>query len=189
VFPTEAWRDCRDSLSTIADGPVAFAVDVSWDRSAAHVAAVGKRADGLWHAQLVHTCDPTEVVAWLVDATTKRETYGVALQANGAPVSSLLPDLERELTCTVWPMAAADVPRSCGIAFDAVKALQVRHLGQSQIDRALSIAETRTLSDGWALDRKRSRLDIAPLVAWVHALWLASTFDDPPDPVGFFITT
>jgi hypothetical protein len=102
-------------------------------------------------------------------------------------VSSLLPDLER-LGVPVVQVAAADIPRACGFAFDAVKSGAVRHLGQSQVERALSVAETRTLSDGWALDRKRSRMDIAPLVAWVHALWAASTFDADPTPELFVLT-
>jgi hypothetical protein len=113
----------------------------------------------------------------------------VAVQGNGAPVSSLIPDLERELTCPVVPISGADVARACGYAHDAVTSHRVRHRGQSQIDRALAVAEVRSLSDGWALDRNRSRLDIAPLVAWVNGLWLYQTFEAEPDPVGFFITT
>jgi len=111
------------------------------------------------------------------------------VQANGAPVSSLIPDLERELTCPVVPISGADVARACGYAHDAVTSHRVRHRGQSQLDRALSVAEMRSLSDGWALDRKRSRLDISPLVAWVNGLWLYQTFENPPEPLGFFITT
>lgn len=187
VFPAEAWKGCQDSQSQLdPQTPVALAVDVSWDRSSAQVAACGRRADGLWHVQLVHSCDPATVVAWLKATTAARPTLGVALQATGAPVSSLLPDLERELDVPVIPVAAADIPRACGLAFDAVRSRSVRHLGQTQVERALAVAETRTLSDGWALDRKRSRLDISPLVAWVHALWAASTFDEDPGP-DFFI--
>ena len=188
VFGADAWAACRDPRSAIADGEqVVLAVDVSWDRSAAHVAACGRRADGAWHVQLVHTCDPPQVADWLAATIAARPTAGVALQATGAPVSSLLPDLER-LGVPVVQIAAADIPRACGLAFDAVRSTSVRHLGQSQVERALAVAETRTLSDGWALDRKRSRMDIAPLVAWVHALWAASTFDAEPAPALFILT-
>lgn len=188
VFPAEDWRICADTESRIADDePVVLAVDISWDRSAAHVAACGKRVDGVRHAQLVHTCDPAQVVAWLVTTCAERDVAAISLQATGAPVSSLLPDLERDLSVPIVQVAASDIPRACGYAYDAVRSHTVRHLGQSNLDRALMVAETRTLSDGWALDRKRSRLDIAPLVAWVHALWAASTFDDPPEPDPFVI--
>ncbi len=186
VFPAEAWAACRDTGASIAPGPVVLAVDVSWDRSAAHVAACGLNADGVRVVQLVHTTDPAQVVDWLAHTLKSREVTAIALQATGAPVSSLLPDLER-LDVPLIQVAASDIPRACGLAYDTVRAGTVRHLGQAQVERALSVAETRTLSDGWALDRKRSRLDIAPLVAWVHALWAASTFDAEPEPVPFFL--
>jgi hypothetical protein len=189
VFPAEAWRSCLDPSSTLDPlEPVVLAVDVSWDRSAAHVAACGKRADGRWHVQLVHTTDPAQVVAWLAATTAARPTLGVALQSTGAPVSSLLPDLQRDLTVPVVEITSADIARACGLAFDSVQSGALRHLGQSQIERALSVAETRPLSDGWALDRKRSRLDIAPLVAWVNALWAASTFEESGPPDLFIVT-
>jgi hypothetical protein len=190
VFPTEDWTACRDTVSSIADdAPLSWSIDLSFDRSAAHVVAFGAGPDGLPHGVLRHTCDPSDVVAYLVTATAERPSLGIAVQGNGAPASSLIPDLERELSIPVVPISGADVARACGYAHDAVTSHRVRHRGQSQIDRALAVAEVRSLSDGWALDRKRSRLDIAPLVAWVNGLWLYQTFEAEPDPVGFFITT
>jgi hypothetical protein len=189
VFPPEAWTGCRDTVSSInPDAPVAWGVDVSFDRSAAHVVAFGTGPDGLPHGVLRHTCDPSDVVAYLRTATAERPALGVALQANGAPVSSLLPDLERELPCPVVAVAGSDVPKACGLAYDAVTSRTVRHRGQSQIDRAVMAAEVRSLSDGWALDRKRSRIDISPLVAWVHAYWLHQTFSAPAEPEFFILT-
>jgi hypothetical protein len=188
VFPVEAWAACKDVASEIlTDAPVVLGVDVSWDRAAAHVAACGLNDYGVRHAQLVHTCDPAQVVDWLRATIAARTVTAIAVQATGAPVSSLLPDLER-LGVPVVAIAAADIPRACGHAYDAVASRSVRHPGQSNLDRALAVAETRTLSDGWALDRKRSRMDIAPLVAWVHALWAASTFDGPPETEFFILT-
>lgn len=184
VFPLDAWRACRDEDARVPDGPVSLCVDVSWDRSVASVVAFGGRERPV--GQLVHTCDPAEVVAWLTATADKREVVGVAVQANGAPASSLLPDLERELRCPVLPMSGSDVARACGIAYDAVASGSVRHCGQVPIDRALAVALSRPMTDGWALDRKRSRLDISPLVAWVGALWLHSTSDDG-DPGVWFV--
>lgn len=188
VFPAEAWTGCRDTASAIADDvPVAWGVDVSFARSAAHVVAFGTGPDGLPHGVLRHTCNPSDVVAYLATATAERPSLGVALQANGAPVSSLLPDMERVLSVPVVGIAGADLPKACGLAYDAVTSRTVRHRGQSQIDRAVAAAEARSLSDGWALDRKRSRVDIAPLVAWVHAYWLHQTFTAPADPAFFTV--
>lgn len=187
VFPAEAWAGCRDTVSQIvSDAPVAWGVDVSYDRTRAYAVAFGLGPDGLPHGVLRHSCDPSEIVAYLASATAERASMGVALQANGAPVSSLLPDLERALTVPVVGVSGADLPKACGLAYDAVSARAVRHRGQSPLDRALAAAEVRSLSDGWALDRKRSRVDIAPLVAWVHGLWLHQTFTEPAKPVPQF---
>jgi len=189
VFPTEDWTACRDTESSIADdAPLSWSLDLSFDRSAAHVVAFGAGPDGLPHGVLRHTCDPSDVVAYLVAATAERPSLGITVQGNGAPASSLIPDLERELSIPVVPISGADVARACGYAHDAVTSHRVRHRGQSQIDRALAVAEVRSLSDGWALDRKRSRLDIAPLVAWVNGLWLYQTFEASPEPEFFIVT-
>jgi hypothetical protein len=189
VFPPEAWTACRDTASQIeATVPLAWAVDISFDRAYAHVVAFGAGPDGLPHGLLRHTCDPASVVAYLAAETAARPSLGVALQATGAPVSSLLPDLERELSCPVVPISGADVAKACGLAYDAVTSGTVRHRGQSQIDRAIGAAEVRSLSDGWALDRKRSRVDIAPLVAWVHGLWLHQTYAENSAPDLFVLT-
>lgn len=183
VFPMDAWRACRDERATIPEGPVVLCVDVSWDRSTASVVAVGGRE--LPVGQLVHTCDPSEVVAWLATTAERREVTGIAVQATGAPASSLVPDLERDVHCRIVAMNGGDVARACGMAYDAVASTSVRHTGQLPIERALGAALSRPMSDGWALDRKKSRLDISPLVAWVGALWLHLTTDDGDPGVWF----
>ena len=189
VFPMESWRKCRDDRSALApDAPVFLAVDVSWDRSMAYVAAFGHRPDGIAHGQLIHHGNPSDVVAYLADLCGKRTVQGVAVQASSAPASSLLPDMERDLPVPIVPMQSTDLQRACGMAYDRVVSEQVRHIGQPLVDRAIAVAEVRALSDGWALDRKRSRLDIAGLVAWVNALWLLSTYEAEREAEFFILT-
>jgi hypothetical protein len=57
----------------------------------------------------------------------------------------------------------------------------------SSMIRSLLLAASRSLGDGWALDRKKSAVDIANLVAVTNALWLAATHDaTPPPPTPMF---
>ena len=56
-----------------------------------------------------------------------------------------------------------------------VKDKQLKHLPQPLLDVAASVAVTKPLpGDAWAWDRRKSPLDIAPLVAATGAVWLVS---------------
>lgn len=190
VYPLEAWNLGADPESAIAAASaVAWSVDVSWDRSTAYVAVAGRREDGEIHAQLVHSCDPAAVAAYLGDRVPRRASAGLALQGSGAPVSSLLDDITRALDglCDITAMSGADVSRACGVMFDAVRAQTMRHADDIGMDRSVLLAVSRPLGDGWALDRKRSPVDIANLVALTNAVWLLSTTDEPGDPGVWFM--
>lgn len=192
VWPLSSWRNCRDGAGQIVDGPVAVALDVSWDRSAAYVSVVGPRADGVPRGLVKHSCEPSRVVRYIVDdLRLERQLIGVALQGTGAQASSLLPDLQRELEpfgIPVHAMTGPDLQRALGIAFDAVVAEKVSHPGQPVLDRGVATATTRVLTDvGSVLDRKHSRTDIAGLVSWVNALWLWQTYIEEAKPkIGLY---
>jgi hypothetical protein len=189
VFPLKAWKACATEDPIAEDEPVAVAVDVSWDRSTAHIAAFGRTEAGTPVGLVVHTCNPVDAVAYLTDLTTKREVLGVAIQQTGAPASSLLPDLVAALgEPMVRTMSGTDLQRACGIAFDAVSNHQVEHIDQPKLLQALVAAEARYTTDGWLLDRRKSESDIAGLVSWVNALWLFQTFDPEvvPEPFAIF---
>ena len=117
---------------------------------------------------------------------------GVALQGSGAPVSSLLPHLERELepiNIPVRAMNGPDMQRALGIAHDLVLAEGVSHAGQDVVDDAVPVAVARETTDGGRLlDRRKSRTDIAGLAAWVHALWLNQTHVTEAVPEFFIVT-
>jgi hypothetical protein len=190
VFPFAAWRSCADDEQIADDSPLFVSVDVSWNRSTAYVAVVGADRSGNPRGLLRHSCEPSEVLEYLTDLCGKRTVVGVAIQGTGAPVSSLLPDLERvmlPLSIPVQVMTVTDLQRACGIAYDAVVAGSVSHPGQPILDHMVADAEPRSLNDGWVLDRKRSGSDISGLVAWVNALWLWQTFEAPAVPAPFII--
>lgn len=190
VFPFLSWKACEDSDPIPADAPLHVAVDVSYDRSLAYVAVSGKTADGKHRAMVKHSCEPPEVVEWIAALARERLVLDVAIQGTGAPVSSLLPEIEREMADLAVPvrvMTMTDLQRACGIAFDAVVNGSVSHKPDPVLDRMVASAGARSLSDGWVLDRRRSSADIAGLIAWVNALWLVATSDDAGDPGVWFL--
>lgn len=189
VYPMDEWTASTDPDATLPEGtPVAWSVDVSWNRATAYVAAVGRREDGRLLAQIVYTGDVNAVAEWIGGAVTRRPSIGVALQGAGAPVSSLLDEITRTVgtTCPVTAMSSTDMAKACGQTFDAIKSDRLRHLGDPALHRAALLAQSRSLGDGWALDRKGSPVDIANLVAVTNAVWVLTSHDDTPPPTPMF---
>lgn len=184
-FPPGAWTACLDPDSKIEEeAPIGACVDVSWDRSLAHIAVAGRREDGTPHVELVATGTGVDwVVDWLTDSEeSHRADWPIAIQQKRAPVSSLLEDLED---------AGLDVIRWDGIEgtpelYDKVRSADPKsaeddgfepepglyHLEQPALDSAAANAATRPVGDTWAWDRRKSPVDISPLVAVTGALWV-----------------
>lgn len=181
-FPAGTWEATTDPESSIPDGHrFVFAVDVSWDRSNAHIAVAGKRADGLTHVEVVASRAGTDwVIPWLEQRRNTPGLAGVTWQAKGAPVSSL--DLEDS---GVPVMPWGDIGPSTGAFYDLVRIVEehpdqgLRHRPQPVLDVAAATAATRPSGDAWFWDRKRSPTDIAPLVAATAAVWALSSIPEP----------
>lgn len=181
-FPPGAWEACADPTSRRAVGaPVALCVDVSWDRSHAYVALASTRPDGLAHVEVIARRSGTDwLVPWLTshDRAADIAAAPVALQANGAPVSSLLTAL-RDARVRVVEWSGAALGAGTGDFYDRVRAAvgegtgakQVRHRDQPALNLAAATAATRPLGDAWLWDRRRSATDVAPLIAVTGALW------------------
>lgn len=185
-FPPGTWEATTDPASEIPEGGrFVFAVDVSWDRSTAHIAVAGNRADGLPHVEVVASRAGTDwVEPWLKERSGTPGLVGVTWQPNGAPVSSLTADDDGKLEgipVVLWK----DIGPSCGTFYDLVKVTQehpkqgLRHRPQPILDVAAATASTRPLTDSWVWDRKKSPVDIAPLVACTAALWALSAVPEP----------
>lgn len=184
VIPVASWRACEDSTSA-REGRPAIAVDVSPSRSTAAVAFAAARADGLAHIQVVrHEVGTDWVAAYVKQIALERNARCVVLDRAG-PVGSLIIELEQGLSSTNTPlklMNKEDMKAACGSFYDAVVTEQVRHVGQSTLDMAISGADRRQLDDAWAWKRRTSVNDISPLVAVTAALWgLSTTPDDDYD--------
>lgn len=162
-----------------------FCVDVSEDRTKAHIAVAGFREDGNIHAEIVASRDGTH---WVVPWLQKREDHpllmGVVLQSNGAPVSSLLNDFD-DLECEVIEWSGSELARGTGAFYDLVTAAprallatseeerprHLTHRKQPVLDVAAAVAVKKRMGDAFVWDRTSSPVDIAPLVAVTGAVW------------------
>jgi hypothetical protein len=168
------WVACRDRGSRVAD-PVALALAVSPDRSSASVAVAGRRADGLGHGELVEK--PRPGTAWLVPRVLElAEAHKpCVLVMNAVPGGAAA--FEKELLEHGFSTRPApgekqlmltgmrEYAQACGaLAADVVNG-RWRHLGQPELDDAVTGAGTRALADAWAWSWKHSAADISPLEA------------------------
>lgn len=198
-FPEGTWEKCLDVDSgPSSDSPISVGIDVSVDRSTAYVATAYRRDDGLLGVELVARRDGTD---WLADWLTAPERSWfdgrVALQARGAPVSSMIDELQ-DAGLTVVEWGGPELAKAFGKFYDRVKSGSIRHRADPALDAAVSCAATHFVADTWVIDRKKSAQDAAPLIACIAAAWLAnvpqveyvpSAYDDLPggDDISIFV--
>lgn len=181
VISLERWTALIDEESELAE-PVFFAFDVTPDRSAAAIAAAGRRMDNLFHVEITHH---KAGVRWLIPELARlRERWrprGILCDATG-PAGSLVKALAEEARFEPEAVSAAEHAKACGQLVDLVDGDELRHLGSSELVAALKGATRRPLGDAWAWSRKNSGVDISPLVAATLALWGAASL--PPRSKG-----
>lgn len=169
MIPLSLWRELTDASSKVLD-PVVFAFDVSPNRSRASIAACGRRADGLFHVEIVDRRHDTDwLVPRLVELCGKFGVESVVADAKG-PGASLFRDLAAE-GVRVDALTAGEHAQACGWFVDAVKERRVRHLGGREMESAVKGASSRAVGDAWLWSRKSSGVDITPLVASTLGLW------------------
>jgi hypothetical protein len=170
VITEPRWRAVADAKSEAVD-PVAFAADVTPERSAAAIAVASGRLDGLGHGEVVdHRPGIGWVVPRLLELVHRWQPCAVAIDPTG-PAGSLIVPLEAAEVEVVKPSerqaahAAADL-------YDAVTETTVRVVPRPALDAAVAGARQRPLGDGWAWARRRDvPVDICPLVALTLARW------------------
>ncbi|WP_181818968.1 terminase large subunit domain-containing protein [Rhodococcus sp. AG1013] len=176
IIDAADWSALRDGRSRRAPGArIGVAVDVSWDRSRAHIGIAVEREDGIEHVEVIASRAGTAwVIPWLVERFDAEGGWfdgRVAIQERGAPVSSLA-DGMTESGLTVVPCGGAELSKSAGLFYDRIRQQTVRHLGQPVLDEAARAARARSAGDAWFFDRKGSPSDVAPLIAVSEASWL-----------------
>lgn len=184
VFPAGSWLACVDEDSTISDSsPLIAGIDVSWDRSTAHIVFAGYNDLGRVHIESVARRFGTDWVKnWLMSDDRYRRPDLLVWQTNGAPVSSMAEDLQ-SMGIPNKPWAFSDLGKACGMFYDLVRAVvletgdtdaglsAISHTSQPVMDIAANTARVKAAGDAWIWDRAKSPSDIAPLVAATGAVW------------------
>lgn len=169
LIDADLWKSLADPLSSVLD-PLILAFDVTPDRGMAAIAIAGRRADNLLHVEVIeHRQGTAWVAARVAQLVADHRVTAVRCDAAG-PAASLLPDLAA-LGVAVQPVTAQEHAQACGSFFDAVTQRTLRHLGTAELAGAVAGAATRTLGESWAWARKKSSVDISPLVAVTVAAW------------------
>jgi hypothetical protein len=174
VVGRDAWAALADLRSSARD-PVAFAVEVTLvaphKQPWASVAAVGQRADGRLHAEVIeHRKETGWVVPRMVELRKKHRPVAVVVDPS-SHAGALVEGLLQAGVEPVESFTARDAAQAFGFFRDTVLAGGLRHLGQEPLDRSLAGATTRQLADALAWDRRDPRVDLGPVVAVSLAAW------------------
>lgn len=202
------WERGKDPQSALVGGYY-IGIDMSWSRQSVALTAVGYREDGKVHGEVLGVMSPERAVEWFklppadgdLPYATRMEDpnlLGVVFQASGAPVSGMSVDLGKlrvergpgvedvRLNLVEW--GGTDLGKGTGGLYDLVRRGDFRHRGQPALDVAASMAVAKPVADYWLWDRKKSLVDISPLVAITAAAWAlnrpveepeTSAYDDP----------
>ncbi|MFB7597251.1 terminase [Streptomyces sp. NPDC056160] len=199
VIGRDAWEALEDADSQ-AEDPVAFALDVTPERSHATICVAGRNGAAV-HVEVIDNRPGTDWVAERAKALTEKwhprcwvvDPSGAAGSLIGDLQDALTPDADEdedqddEPKGPVVPVVqtkARDVAQATGQFFDAVVASRIVHLGQAPLATALAGARKRELGDAWAWARRGVGVDISPLVAATLARWgLFVEIEEPEEEV------
>lgn len=158
-------------------------LDVEPDQSAATIGVAGAAADGRvfvmdWHGPVA------EAVERLVKFRAKTELLEVSLHPSGQ-AGTLTPALIAE-GFEPFSLTHKDMARGCTGFKAGVKQARIVHLGQAELDAAVTVARTKTQAELELWDRDASPLPLGPVVATSVAAYrwelLTAKPDAPPPP-------
>lgn len=175
VINLAQWQRLLDPTSAPA-GSICFAFDVAPNRSSAAISVAGRRSDGLLHIEVVEHKAGTGWVAPKLEALWRKHEPKAILCDAASPAGSLINELE-ERGLQVESLSGTDHGRACGMIYDLVEQEELRHLGTSELKAAVRGAKSRPLGDSWAWGRKKSSVDITPLVSCTLAVWKAAQLE------------
>jgi hypothetical protein len=182
VIGEETWRALAAAESAPSD-PVAFAIDMTPERSHAAIAVAGEWRGGT-HVEVV---DHRPGTGWILDrAAELHEKWRPRCWVvdAGGPAGSLIADLKERLGVEIVSPKTREVAAACGQFYDAVTEQTLSHLDQAPLAAALAGAQKRPLGDAWAWARRIVSVDISPLVAATLAKWgLGAEVEDDSDPM------
>jgi len=183
VIPLLQWAGAVDMESETDGGQVSLAVVFAGDRGAAAIGLAGWRPDGLWHVEVADYQGGTNWTIKRVVAICQRHdvvAVGISDKSHEESIAEDLRDAlaEENLAAEVMILDASMVAQSYSLFFDAVTdddATSLKHRSQDDLTLALAGATTRDIGDaGKAWGRKKSGVDISPVVAVSEAMYVQS---------------
>ncbi|MEU4133647.1 terminase [Streptomyces wuyuanensis] len=182
VIGEDVWRALADGDSQPSD-PVAFAIDVTPERSHASICVAGLNGSAV-HVEVVDNRPGTDWVVERARDLHERWSPRCWVVDAGSPAGSLLTDLERALGVEVVKPKAREIAQATGQFYDAVTSGDVVHLDQAPLATALAGARKRDLGEAWAWARRGVGVDISPLVGVTLARWgLTAEVEEPEEEV------
>jgi len=174
VIAEAAWMPLTTHAEHDELKPVAFAVDVTPERSHSSIGLAGRLGGETFVEVAVHGRGTGWVVPWLIERVDIWRPCAVVIAKN-SPAGSLIDDLETA-GIEVRKPSSSDEAQACGSFMDAVAPKDskptLRHAGQPDLDDAVKGAVKADLGDGaWRWSRKNALVDISPLVAVTLAAW------------------
>lgn len=186
-FPEGAWEAATRTDTYIPpSSEVVYGLDVSWDRSTSYVTAAGVNNAGMPQVEVAARLPRSDfTIDWFKERADVDDPIVVVAQGAGAPVSSILEDLDKLDGVRVIRWQGDNLGAWCGRFFDLVAAalpptqeelrdsappVCLNHLPQPVLDIAAGTAVWRKVADTRVIDRKASPEDAAPLMAAIAAV-------------------
>lgn len=188
VPTVEEWALLTDPAAERGD-IVALAVDITPNRGAAAIVAVGDTPAGFPRVKVLDHGQGTEwllprmlqlnerlkPLCWVLDDKSAAGTLILPLERAGIvrmpPESDDSDPRKGPQRGQLWIPTVQQIGAACGTFADTVRQGALVHLGQAEMTVAIDGAKTRPLGDGaFAWGRKIASADISPLVAATLAL-------------------
>lgn len=171
LIKPDDWQACGDPDSQIY-GALTFAIDVAPGFRSASIAVAGLRPnDQIPHFEIIES-EPGS--AWLINRVidlSKKNPGSQFVCDPRSPVVSMISDLERAYV-NLNQVTSSQFTAACGSFFDLFARQAIRYPApQPEVNDALLGAAIRETGDTWVLSRKKSEVDISPLVTSVLAVW------------------
>lgn len=170
VFASGVWSRLADEDSRPGD-QIVFAIDVSPSRDSASIAMVSTRPDGVVHGEIVENRVGTSWVGSRVQELSAKWSPAAVVAIAGSPAESLLPSWKRD-GAKIKLVRFVDYVKACGRFYDMVVERKFAHVDDDLLNNAVTGAQQTWGRDNsnWYWSRKRSDVDITPLVAVTLAL-------------------
>ena len=200
-FPNGSWQSSQDSKAARLERGVTrdrsrvacYGVDMSHSRSMVYIAMAFWDTEGRIRVENVAMRAGSDwVLPWLQSPLRKVKPDHVAFQRRGAPISSMWEQFQRAgiephswegSQLSEWHGQFYDLVRSAALDEapdeetdeERIARIRITHGGQPVLTTAALTAQIKPMGDGWAVDRKASPEDAAPLMAAIAAVGLLLT--------------